>query len=150
KETRRFSPLITDTLRTSQPTINYLLDDILVMAENQCCPCGSKHLIIETIEGRCDDIFVFGKKRIFPDYLRRTIVKASDKLEDYKLVQITENELILSLNPRDSVEEQKVQIAILSYLASQGIEYVEVRIEEFKKRNPGDKLRRIQSALISH
>ncbi|MFW2308254.1 adenylate synthase, partial [Aliarcobacter butzleri] len=51
----RFSPIITDFNRKSQPIIRYKLDDILIL-EKQSCPCGCVFTRIKKIEGRCDDI----------------------------------------------------------------------------------------------
>lgn len=55
---KRFVPIITDFVRSSQPVIRYRLNDILVES-NKPCPCGSPCMVIEKIEGREDDIFVF-------------------------------------------------------------------------------------------
>ncbi|PID66618.1 MAG: CoF synthetase, partial [Fusobacteriales bacterium] len=61
KEKKRFYPIITDFKRTSQPFINYHLNDILV-ENNESCKCGSVFQRIEKIEGRSDDIFKFKNK----------------------------------------------------------------------------------------
>ena len=56
KENGKFIPVITDFNRTSEPIIRYRLNDILTESD-EICPCGSKHLLIKKIEGRCDDMF---------------------------------------------------------------------------------------------
>ena len=60
KEKRRFHPIITDLLRTTQPVIRYELDDIII--EKKQCACGSPFMAIEQIEGRSDDILKFINK----------------------------------------------------------------------------------------
>ena len=88
-------PIITDFNRTSQPIIRYRLDDILTEQKTPC-PCGSKLTAIAQIEGRCDDIFYLPDRThsrlipIFPDALRRTIILASEAVQEYAVVQTPE------------------------------------------------------------
>ena len=49
-EKQRFHPLITDLMRTTQPVVRYELNDIITAKKS--CPCGSKWLAIEQIEGQ--------------------------------------------------------------------------------------------------
>lgn len=93
---KRFIPIITDFNRTSQPILRYRLNDILTISEKKC-PCGSIHLAIEKIEGRCDDIFYFKSKTgnhlvpVFPDFISRAIICSTDKITDYKVKQINQD-----------------------------------------------------------
>ena len=120
-DSRRFSPIITDFNRTTQPIIRYRLDDILTERSTPC-PCGSILTAIEQIEGRCDDIFYLqslsnndsastdGFIPIFPDFIRRTIIFASDTIEEYAAVQTANGiEIYLKLTeplPQQSHEQQ--------------------------------------------
>lgn len=86
----RFYPIITDLERTSQPMINYELNDILI-EENTSCPCGSIFTIIKKIEGRADDIFYFKNTKgeavsIFPDLIRRCVLFV-EGIREYQIVQ---------------------------------------------------------------
>ena len=88
---KRFYPIITDFRRTSQPFVNYYLNDILVEA-TEPCECGSVLQRIEKIEGRSDDIFKFinkfGKEIVvFPDFIRRTILFV-ENIREYQVFQI--------------------------------------------------------------
>jgi putative adenylate-forming enzyme len=75
----KFSPIITDFSRTTQPIIRYKLNDILT-EKKDICKCGSVFTAIESIEGRCDDIFYLQSIKdnesipIFPDFIRRAII----------------------------------------------------------------------------
>ena len=95
QESGRFMPIITDFNRTSQPIIRYRLDDILTEQKTPC-PCGSVLTAIAHIEGRCDDIFYLPDRThsrlipIFPDALRRTIILTSEVIQEYAVVQTTE------------------------------------------------------------
>lgn len=92
KDLGKFSPIITDFSRTSQPIIRYKLNDILTERKTPC-PCGSIHTAIDTIEGRCDDIFyLLGSNTsklipIFPDFIRRVVISSSDYIREYKVIQ---------------------------------------------------------------
>ncbi|WP_028596717.1 F390 synthetase-related protein [Paenibacillus assamensis] len=87
-----FVPIITDFMRKTQPIIRYRLNDILI-EKKTACTCGSPFLALERIDGRCDDIFI-GRSEldnrevsIFPDYIRRAIMFASNEIQQFKVIQ---------------------------------------------------------------
>lgn len=108
---KRFYPIITDFKRTSQPFVNYHLNDILVEC-NEPCSCGSVLKRIEKIEGRSDDIFKFYNKNgevvdIFPDFIRRVLLFVDD-IREYQVFQVDFNRLEVAV--LDIKEEQKKKI----------------------------------------
>lgn len=87
----RVTPLVTDLWRTTQPIIRYRLNDVLQLDPGPCA-CGSPWQVIESIEGRCDDLCYFedqagGLRPFFPDTLRRMILLASAAISDYQVFQ---------------------------------------------------------------
>lgn len=87
----RVVPIVTDLHRRTQPIIRYRLNDLLVLAPDEC-DCGSAFRVIERIEGRSDDICRFVQpdgalRTIFPDTLRRAILLAHDAIDDYQITQ---------------------------------------------------------------
>jgi putative adenylate-forming enzyme len=87
----RFSPIITDLWRSTQPIIRYRLNDILTL-EDQPCTCGSSWRVIRQIEGRSDDVLEFetlagGLRPFFPDTIRRAILLASSRILEYEAIQ---------------------------------------------------------------
>ncbi len=87
----RFSLIITDFTRKTQPIIRYQFDDVLVV-KNTPCPCGSPEMAIERIEGRCDDLLQLpgynGKMvTIFADPCARVIVNHLPVTADFRLTQ---------------------------------------------------------------
>jgi putative adenylate-forming enzyme len=87
----RFTPIITDLWRRTQPIIRYRLNDILRL-ENKPCDCGSSWRVIQQIEGRSDDVLEFeqfsgGLRPFFPDTIRRAILLASSQILEYEAVQ---------------------------------------------------------------
>jgi putative adenylate-forming enzyme len=93
RSTRRFVPVITDFVRTTQPLIRYRLNDVLIEKEDQC-RCGSIFTAIEKIEGREDDIIFVQSKEILPrlvpvmpDFVRDAMALSADTITDYRLIQ---------------------------------------------------------------
>jgi putative adenylate-forming enzyme len=87
----RFTPIITDLWRRTQPIIRYRLNDILRL-ENKPCTCGSSWRVIQQIEGRSDDMLEFeqhsgGLRPFFPDTIRRAILLASSHICEYEAIQ---------------------------------------------------------------
>ncbi len=149
EEETRFSPIITDFTRETQPIIRYLLDDVLVVKEKPC-GCGSHFLAIESIEGRCDDVLTFKNDKgvptpIFPDFIRNAIIKNTSDACDYRATQEKENLLLLSLSDDASfVQYELARRGIVKLLASKGITTVDIEMGVFKEHVITEKLRRIK------
>ncbi len=145
-EKRRFHPIITDLIRTSQPIIRYELNDII--HEKLDCPCGSKFSAIEKIEGRSDDVLVFKSEenkeiKIYPDFIRREIIFAHSSIKDFTIVQ--KNDYLLELFIKQDEYYDLAKNRLLKFFKSQGI--FKVRIQQSFSRNhsQGNKLRRVQN-----
>lgn len=107
---KRFVPIITDFIRSSQPIIRYRLNDILVESDKKC-KCGSPLMVIEKIEGRMDDIFLFdsedGKQiDVFPDFISRCLVYVPN-IKEYKVYQKSKNEMIVYV---DNIDEKTKEL----------------------------------------
>jgi putative adenylate-forming enzyme len=90
-ERTRFSPIITDFSRSTQPIVRYRLDDVLRVRATPCS-CGRHSLALEAIDGRCDDILWFSsahdavQRPVFPDIVRHALLVAALP-GDYRIVQ---------------------------------------------------------------
>ena len=98
---RKFVPIVTDFHRVSQPIIRYRLDDILT-ERREPCACGSLLTALETIEGRCDDLFYLpglagGWVAVFPDFVRRALLGASPELVGYTARQLAPDRVEVAL-----------------------------------------------------
>ncbi|SOB99277.1 putative adenylate-forming enzyme [Ureibacillus xyleni] len=123
-EKTKFYPIITDFRRRTQPIIRYRLNDILTIKTDPC-PCGSPMLAIEQIEGRMDDLFILKNYQnkmeyVFPDFIRRACITASDNLKEYKVIQHNMNEievqcLVFNEDKRQETE-QSIQANLTGYL----------------------------------
>lgn len=109
---KRFVPIITDYIRTSQPIIRYRLNDILVESKKKC-KCGSKLMVIDKIEGREDDIFLFDSTDekeviVFPDFISRCIIYVPD-IKEYKVVQNSKSKITVYLdNINEDIKEKVI------------------------------------------
>jgi len=145
KKSGRFSPIITDFFRSSQPIIRYKLDDILIFEPNQC-PCGSAYTRIKKIEGRCDDILIVKDKKsskylLYPDFIRRAIISASDKIKEYR-VENRADGLHIYLEPLELKE--KVDISLKNLYKKQNIEELNHIFHPYKAQELTQKRRRVK------
>lgn len=82
---RRFTPIVTDFSRRTQPIVRYRLNDVLI-ARRSRCRCGSVLRAIERIEGRSDDTLLLGGTVVFADLVSRAVI-AADGFTEYRVVQ---------------------------------------------------------------
>ena len=100
-DAKRFVPIITDFRRSSQPIIRYRLNDVLVLSKKHCS-CGSAMTVIERIEGREDDIFLFKNQagetvQVFSDMVVRCMLYVKN-IKDYRVVQTDYTKLVIHLD----------------------------------------------------
>ncbi|WP_027015204.1 F390 synthetase-related protein [Comamonas composti] len=120
----RFVPVITDFSRITQPVVRYRLDDILVRRA-QPCACGSHEMVLERIEGRCDDMLQLpgsdGERiAVLADGLSRALAQALPLTADYRLVQIAEAELELFVQA-EAAQLPLFRAQLEDYLHRQGV-----------------------------
>lgn len=138
---KRFVPIITDFRRTSQPIIRYRLNDILVTS-NKHCPCGNAMSVIDRIEGREDDIFLFNSKdgdqvKVFSDMIGRCLVYVKD-VREYRVVQTSPNSIIVYLdyiNPdiKKSIASEFEQLSRKMSFIAPSIQYDKYKLDFSKK-----------------
>jgi putative adenylate-forming enzyme len=118
---RKFSPIVTDFGRHSQPFVRYRLNDILT-ERAEPCPCGSVLTALESIEGRCDDLFQLprasgaGWVQVFPDFVRRAILTTSERIEEYSVRQSSPERVELSLT-LPAADRARIEPAVVEALA---------------------------------
>lgn len=111
---RKFVPVITDFSRTAQPMLRYRLNDILTERQEPCS-CGSVLTALDSIEGRCDDLFYWrtlhdgGLRAVFPDFIRRAIITASPHIEAYTAIQFAPDTVQVALRLRSGVDRETEQ-----------------------------------------
>ncbi|MBQ3441331.1 CoF synthetase [Candidatus Saccharibacteria bacterium] len=106
----RFTPVITDFVRTTQPIVKYRLNDILV-EDRRPCKCGTSMTRLKKIEGRMDDVFEFDGVndrtiKVFPDFISRVVLYVP-KIKNYRVVQESSKKVIFYLDNID-IENQRL------------------------------------------
>ncbi len=86
---QRFTPVVTDFMRSTQPIVRYQLDDVLHATEAPC-PCGRPTRSISHIEGRADDQLNLPRGHqqhvvVFADACNRAVTRALPANADYLL-----------------------------------------------------------------
>ncbi len=149
EETRRFSPIITDFTRMTQPIIRYQLCDILIEAKEPCS-CGLPFTTIEAIEGRYDDVIYLkleneeALKAVFPSLICRVILRASEFVKHYEIEQLSINLIRIYLKAEKS-EQVKVIRALEAFFVSLACCVPKIELlKDLPIKCPGDKFRRIK------
>lgn len=157
KEKTKFSPIITDFSRKTQPIIRYELNDILTERKTPC-PCGSPFTAIEKIEGRCDDVFYFPLKdrkqlqMIFPDFMRRVIMQSSNEIEEYRVIQHATDQVEIQVKWAGVQEEEKVIEKFRKFFEEMNVMMPQLVFKPYENQMNTEKLRRIKRGdfLIQH
>ena len=102
---RRFTPVVTDFARRTQPVLRHALDDVLVERAAPC-PCGSVFTALDRVEGRRDDAFVLPRQggrevTVFADYIRRAVLLGADRADAYTARQRLDGSVEVSVSVRD-------------------------------------------------
>lgn len=151
----KFYPIITDFKRRTQPIIRYRLNDILTL-KSEPCACGSPMLAIEQIEGRMDDLFILKNKYngnldyVFPDFVRRACISASENLKEYMVIQLNLHEievqcLVFNETKRHQTEENIR--ANLNAFFQQYYESPQITFVPYQENDRSTKLKRIKNNM---
>ena len=149
---KRFIPIVTDFRRTSQPIVRYRLNDVLVEGDPNC-PCGNPATVIERIEGREDDIFLFPANksfskteyvRVYPDFISRCLVYV-DAIRNYRVVQLDPSTIEIQIEQMDGEEIMKEQILqeFERLAEKQGFVMPKVLFADYSME-PGKKVKRVE------
>jgi putative adenylate-forming enzyme len=148
-ERTRFTPLVTDLWRHTQPVIRYRMNDVL-RAKRSPCPCGRAALAIDAIDGRTDDLLWLDSARgpvcIFPDLLTREIVLGVAHLSDYRIIERDRGHWHVGLRPRPDDSTCQQLVARLRALAMRlGASPPVIEIQEFESQPLLQKQRRVHA-----
>lgn len=108
--------VVTDLYRRTQPILRYELND-MVELDPVPCPCGSRFRVLARIHGRADDLLWArdhsGQPRpIFPDYFLRFIIRATEAIEEYQVVQTDLGRLRVRLQLRPGADAAAAVLAV--------------------------------------
>ncbi|AHE67407.1 hypothetical protein Loa_01860 [Legionella oakridgensis ATCC 33761 = DSM 21215] len=142
---KRFVPVITDLMRTTQPIIRYRLDDVLVTKNST-----SIFTELDAIEGRLGDVCFAkqGNKEIplFADVIRQRMTSSGVDFEDYRICQHDMGQFSIQVYP--NVMDKEALIQHLNQLFIQkNCEIPQWHWQAFNPDEPGVKRRRILSLI---
>jgi len=98
--------IVTDLHKTAQPIIRYELNDLITISKHKC-QCGSNFRVIENIQGRADDLYWARNTEtnewqyIFPDYISRAIISASEHIDEYQAIQNSPDEVLVKIKLKE-------------------------------------------------
>ncbi len=150
---RRFSPIVTDLRRRTQPIVRYLLDDVLV-EEPTPCPCGSSHTRIKSIEGRKDDVLQLTHHsnkaiHVYSDFIRNTIVSHCEKVEEYRVTQTHTSTLLIECGPYTNDNKDKIASSLNLLFNKLDIKQPNYQFKPYQYPKKGEKRRRVINTVKS-
>lgn len=151
----KFAPIVTDFSRLTQPIVRYRLDDVLT-EKREPCACGSVFMALESIEGRCDDIFLLpgldgGTLRpVFPDFIRRAVMLASGEISEYAVRQSSPDEVEVAFSAPPDLRasiEGRIRSRFHELCERQRCLMPQLAFATMPPRAAGRKLRRVERAF---
>lgn len=148
-ERTRFTPLVTDLWRRTQPVVRYRMNDVL-RVKREPCPCGRAAMAIDAIDGRMDDLLWLDSARgdvcVFPDLVTREIVMGVQQLDDYRITELSRGRWRVDLQPLPAESIRQQLVARLQALASRlGAAPPEITVAGFASQPLLQKQRRVQA-----
>ncbi|QMT61360.1 F390 synthetase-related protein [Legionella sp. PC997] len=140
---KRFVPVITDLMRTTQPIIRYRLDDVLIEEQS-----NGVFTRLASIEGREGDIcYATQKDKVFPlfaDIIRQKMASFAFDFEDYTIQQQALDQFTIQITPDLSDKEALIR-HLNELFHSQNYDIPKWQWQPFIKKELGSKNRRIQA-----
>jgi len=98
---------VTELTNYSMPRIRYQLGDMVALSDEKICSCGRKLEILETVEGREDDIFVSRTGRLIHGIYWAHIVRNMNGIQQFQLIQHDLDNVTLRVMPNPSSFDSK-------------------------------------------
>ncbi|WP_131778813.1 F390 synthetase-related protein [Legionella bozemanae] len=140
---KRFVPIITDLLRTTQPIIRYRLDDVLIEEKS-----NGVFTQLAGVEGRVGDIcYVTQNNKVLPlfaDLIRQKMASFPFEFEDYTIQQHALNQFTIQITP-DLSEKEALTAHLNELFHAQNYDIPSWQWQPFIKKEVGVKNRRIQT-----
>jgi phenylacetate-CoA ligase len=133
---------LTNLFNRGLPLIRYeITDEVTILSEP--CPCGSAHRCVADIQGRLDDVFAYGGRRVHPHVFRSVLSRHAGVVE-YQVRQTVRGAGI-AVRCGGAVDFARLSAEIADGLRALGVPdpLVEISAVERLERDPGPaKLRR--------
>jgi phenylacetate-coenzyme A ligase PaaK-like adenylate-forming protein len=144
--------LVTNLVNRTQPLIRFELNDLVTLAA-ESCPCGRPHQLIETVDGRRDDILSFpgahgGTVSVHPLAIRSPLA-AIAALREYRVVQepsaLRVEAVLAGANGERGSTAEEIAQRLESALSARGARPPRIAVEPVAEipRHPGSGKRRL-------
>lgn len=137
----RFHPVITDFSRTTQFFARYRLDDILRTGEQEC-PCGRHSMVIDSIEGRSDEV-LWMPTAVFPETIRQALYSVPSAVDAYRVEQHG-GALHIHLKKSSAKLESEIATAMNTLFDNLRLDTPDIRFQPWSEQAAGEKQRRIR------
>ena len=152
--------IVTDLHKKSQPIIRYELNDIITISPDKC-QCGSFFRVIENIQGRADHLFWAKNIKsdewqyIFPDYISRAIISASEDIDEYQAIQNSPEDVLIRIQLKNEINDDQFNSrAVIKNISDVFVSYqckppkIAIVFGKPESNKNSDKLIRIQRNFI--
>ena len=115
--------LVTDLVKRSCPIIRYELNDIVTISK-ESCPCGSHFRVIESIQGRLDDLFWLpsatgeGLLPVLPDFIARAVVSYLPEALEWCAVEESPERVVVRVETEEGGVSPGHEAALSARLAT--------------------------------
>jgi len=132
-EIERDRVLLTVLERRTQPLIRYEISDVVRSVEGDC-ECGRPFRLIESVEGRVEDVLAFGEIRVHPNRFHEVLERAP--VAGWQVISDGDGVRVLLTGLREAAAGSAVAEAVRAMLAREGIT-VGVRVVEVERLERG-------------
>ena len=128
-----------------QPLLRYRLGDFARWSREQTCRCGARGPLLESIEGRLEDLCVTSDGRSVLGF--DTVFKGVASIREAQVVQESLDRFIVRVVPAPGFSAKDRELLVQNMRAHVGGVNVEVQLAERIERAPGGKFRAVVSRL---
>jgi phenylacetate-CoA ligase len=135
--------LITNLFHYSFPLFRYEMDDHITIL-NTPCPCGSSFKLVQSIQGRNDDSFMYANNICVIPEVFENIIFPEQFVDEHQVFQ-TEKGATITLVTSGEIQLEKLQTALIKAFKSLGVENPQIEINivaQLQRHSETGKLKR--------
>jgi len=141
--------LVTNLFRKSMPVFRYEMDDRITTLK-ETCRCGSMFQLIHSIDGRCEDDFIYGDVIVIAEVFENAIM-IEPGIDEYQVIQTHQGaDILIVADKRAVVNQDRILMDLVKQFKQLGIDnpVIQVQlIEQLKRHEETGKLKRFKSIM---
>ncbi|MEW6448321.1 MAG: hypothetical protein AB1426_09570 [Bacillota bacterium] len=103
--------IVTDLHNCSMPRLRYQLGDVARLS-NEGCECGKQLRVLQTIEGREDDIFVSREGKLVHGHFWNHIARNMNGIKQFQLIQHDRESVTLKIVKNEKFKPEEVEFFV--------------------------------------